>query len=111
VALTLVPFLGSRFLKTHEHGQGNIFLQYLQKFLTRSYRDIMPKALQYPKTTIAISIALSFTAFGLFTLTGFKLFPTSEKPMFLINIKMPLQADIPEGDRVTKLVENELKKH
>ena len=31
--------------------------------------------------------------------------------MFLINIKLPLQADIPESDRVTKLVEGELKKH
>jgi Cation/multidrug efflux pump len=50
-------------------------------------------------------------AFFLFTKAGFKLFPTSEKPMFLINIKMPLQADIPESDRVTKLVENELKQH
>jgi multidrug efflux pump subunit AcrB len=87
-----VPFLASRFLKTHDHAGGNIFLQYLQKFLTRSYRDIMPKALQYPKTTIAISLLLSFTAFGLFSLTGFKLFPTSEKPMFLINIKTPLQS-------------------
>nr|WP_314896367.1 efflux RND transporter permease subunit [uncultured Flavobacterium sp.] len=111
VALTLVPFLGSRFLKTHEHGEGNIFLQYLQKFLTRSYRDIMPKALKFPKTTIAISIMLSITAFGLLKVTGFKLFPNSEKPMFLINIKMPLQANISESDRVTKIVEAELKNH
>ncbi len=111
VALTLVPFLGSRFLKTHEHEGGNIFLQYLQKFLTRAYRNIMPKALKYPKTTISISLFLSVIAFGLFSVAGFKLFPTSEKPMFLINIKMPLQASISESDRVTKLVEKELKNH
>lgn len=111
VALTLVPFLGSRFLKTHDNAHGNIFLQYLQRFLTRSYRDIMPKALKYPRTTIAISIALSITAFGLFKVAGFKLFPTSEKPMFLINIKLPLQANIVESDRVTRIVEQELKKH
>lgn len=111
VALTLVPFLGSRFLKTHDHAEGNIFLQYLQKFLTRAYRDIMPKALKFPKTTISISLFLSVIAFGLFSVAGFKLFPTSEKPMFLINIKMPLQANISESDRVTKLVEKELKNH
>ena len=111
VALTLVPFLGSRMLKTHTHGEGNFFLKQLQKFLTYSYRGIMPRALKWPKTTIAISLVLSVLAFFLFTKTGFKLFPTSEKPMFLINIKMPLQADIPESDRVTKLVENELKQH
>ncbi len=111
VALTLVPFLGSRMLKTHTHGEGNFFLKQLQKFLTYSYRGIMPRALKWPKTTIAISLVLSVLAFFLFTKTGFKLFPTSEKPMFLINIKMPLQADIPESDRVTRLVENELKQH
>jgi multidrug efflux pump subunit AcrB len=111
VALTLVPFLGSRILKTHTHGEGNFFLKQLQKFLTYSYRGIMPRALKWPKTTIAISLVLSVLAFFLFTKTGFKLFPTSEKPMFLVNIKMPLQADIPESDRVTKLVENELKQH
>ncbi|WP_419699278.1 efflux RND transporter permease subunit [Mucilaginibacter sp. NFX135] len=111
VALTLVPFLGSRMLKTHTHSEGNFFLKHLQNFLTRSYIRIMPVALKWPKATIGISLALSGLAFFLFTLTGFKLFPTSEKPMFLINIKLPLQADIPESDRVTKLVEGELKKH
>jgi multidrug efflux pump subunit AcrB len=111
VALTLVPFLGSRMLKTHTHGEGNFFLKHLQRFLTRSYSRVMPLALKWPKATIGISLALSGLAFFLFTLTGFKLFPTSEKPMFLINIKMPLQADIPESDRATKLVEGELKNH
>jgi len=111
VALTLVPFMGSRILKMHTHGEGNFFLKQLQKFLTYSYRGIMPRALKYPKTTIGISLILSALAFFLFTKTGFKLFPTSEKPMFLINIKLPLQADIPESDRVTKLVEDELKQH
>jgi multidrug efflux pump subunit AcrB len=111
VALTLVPFIGSRLLKTHTHGEGNFFLKYLQKFLTYSYRGIMPVALKWPKTTIGISLVLSVLAFFLFTKAGFKLFPTSEKPMFLVNIKMPLQADIPESDRVTKLVEDELKQH
>lgn len=111
VALTLVPFIGSKLLKTHTHGEGNFFLKHLQRFLTYAYKGIMPKALQWPKVTIGISLILSVIAFMLFPLAGFKLFPTSEKPMFLINIKMPLQADIPESDRATRLVETELKKH
>jgi len=111
VALTLVPFIGSKILKTHTHGEGNYFLKKLQGFLTWSYRGIMPLALKWPKVTISISIALSVLAFLLFPQAGFKLFPTSEKPMFLINIKMPLQANIPESDKAAKLVEMELKKH
>ncbi|PWG81409.1 efflux RND transporter permease subunit [Pararcticibacter amylolyticus] len=111
VALTLVPFVGSKILKTHTHGEGNYFLRKLQQFLTFSYRRIMKVALRWPKVTVGISILLSGLAFALFPLAGFKLFPTSEKPMFLVNIKMPLQADIPESDRVAKLVEKELKSH
>jgi len=111
VALTLVPFIGSKILKTHTHGEGNFFLRKLQGFLTYAYRGIMPMALKWPKVTIGLSLVLSVLAFLLFPLAGFKLFPTSEKPMFLINIKMPLQANIPESDRAAKLVEKELKKH
>lgn len=111
VALTLVPFIGSSVLKTHTHAEGNFFLRKLQGFLTYSYKGIMPVALKWPKVTISISVALSVMAFLLFPLAGFKLFPTSEKPMFLINIKMPLQANIPESDRAARLVEAELKKH
>lgn len=111
VALTLVPFIGSNILKTHTHAEGNFFLRKLQGFLTYCYKGIMPVALKWPKVTIGISLALSILAFLLFPLAGFKLFPTSEKPMFLINIKMPLQANIPESDRAARLVEAELKKH
>lgn len=111
VALTLVPFIGSNILKTHTHAEGNFFLRKLQGFLTYSYKGIMPVALKWPKVTISISVALSVLAFLLFPLAGFKLFPTSEKPMFLINIKMPLQANIPESDRAARLVEAELEKH
>jgi multidrug efflux pump subunit AcrB len=111
VALTLVPFIGSKVLRTHGHNGGNYFLKKLQKFLTFSYKGIMPAALKWPKVTIGISISLSILAFLLFPLAGFKLFPTSEKPMFLINIRLPLQANIPESDRVTKLIESELRKH
>jgi len=111
VALSLVPFLGSRMLKSHSHSDGNFFLQKLQQFLSFSYRRVMPLALTWPKVTVGISIILSILAFMLFPFAGFKLFPTSEKPMFLINIKLPLQANIPESDRVTKLIEKELKNH
>lgn len=111
VALTLVPFIGSKLLRVHSHGEGNYFLKKLQKFLTYAYSGIMPLALKWPKVTIGISILISGLAFVLFPQAGFKLFPTSEKTMFLVNIKLPLQANIVESDRVTKQVEDELKKH
>lgn len=111
VALSLVPFLSSRLLKKHSKGHGNVFLIYLQRILNKSYAGIMPVAMKWPKVTIALSLILSAGAIMLFPTVGFKLFPASEKPMFLINIKMPLQSNIPETDSVTQLVESELHKH
>ncbi|MGV3766149.1 MAG: efflux RND transporter permease subunit [Chitinophagaceae bacterium] len=111
VALTLVPFLSSRLLKTHTKGHGNVLLVYLQKILNKSYARIMPVAMNWPKATLAVSLVLSAGAILLMPQVGFKLFPASEKPMFLITIKMPLQANIPETDRVTRLVEAELQQH
>lgn len=58
---------------------------------------------------------LNFGLFGLslllFPVIGFKLFPTSEKPIFLINIRMPLQTNLQEGSRITAMVEDSLKTH
>lgn len=111
VALTLVPFLGSSVLKTHTHGEGNVFLKYLQKFLNRSYKGIMPVVMKWPKITILISLMIGISGFMMLGKAGFKLFPTSEKPMFLVNIGMPLQSNIEESNRAAKLVERELQKH
>jgi len=111
VALTLVPFLGSSLLKTHTHGEGNVFLKYLQKFLNRSYKGVMPLVMKWPKVTILIAFIIGLAGFMLFGQVGFKLFPTSEKPMFLVNIGMPLQSNIEESNRAARLVERELQKH
>lgn len=111
VALSLVPFLSSRFLKTNTTGHGNALLVFLQKMLNKAYAGIMPWVMKWPKTTVLFSIILSAGAILLMPKVGFKLFPASEKPMFLITLKMPLQSNIPETDRVTKLVESELQKH
>lgn len=111
VALSLVPFLSSRFLKTHTKGHGNVILVVLQKMLNKSYIRVMPVAMRWPKVTIVISLMLSIGAIILIPKVGFKLFPASEKPMFLITLKMPLQSNILETDKVTKLVESELQKY
>ena len=108
VSLTLVPFLGSRILKKPKSEHGNVFLRGLQKFISL-YGVIMVAALKRPLITVLIAVAVCAGAVGLFPAIGFKLFPASEKPMFLINIGMPLQTNLTESDRITKLVEQELK--
>ncbi|WP_396179087.1 efflux RND transporter permease subunit [Flavobacterium sp.] len=111
VSLTLVPFLASRILKEHQSSEGNIFLQYLQKFIKNTYAKLMHKALMKPITTLIVTSILFLGSLALFPVVGFKLFPTSEKPIFLVNIRMPLQTKIDESKRITKIVEDSIAKN
>jgi multidrug efflux pump subunit AcrB len=111
VSLTLVPFLASRVLKEHHDPEGNVFLRLLKSAIGATYSKVMKKALKRPVMTLVISFAFFGGSLALFPVIGFKLFPTSEKPIFLVNIKMPLQISLQEGDRIAKMVEDSLRKH
>jgi multidrug efflux pump subunit AcrB len=109
VSLTVVPFLASRFLKEHTNAEGNIFLRILKRGISGTYTKLMHIALGKPIFTLIIALGLFAGSAALFPIIGFKLFPTSEKPIFLVNIKMPLQTSLQEGNRITKITEGSLK--
>lgn len=109
ISLTVVPFLGSVLLKKHANPEGNIFLRTLQKGISASYSKIMHKALAKPVLTLVIAFGLFAASLILFPIIGFKLFPTSEKPIFLMNVRMTLQTSIQESNRISKMVEAKLK--
>lgn len=110
VSLTIVPFLASRILKSHESPEGNIFLRALKKGIHASYTKILHWCLRNPWPTLGFAAALFVISLGLFKVVGFSLFPKSEKPQFLINIETPSSTNIYETDRVARYVEDELKK-
>ena len=111
VSLTVVPFIASRVLKENHNPEGNIFLRLLKRAIAATYAKLMKRALKRPVLTLIISFALFAGSLALFPVIGFKLFPTSEKPIFLVNIKLPLQTSLQEGDRIAKMVEDSLRKH
>lgn len=111
VSLTVVPFLASRFLKEHHNPEGNIFLRALKQVIGATYSKVMKKALQRPGTSLLIAFGLFAGSLLFFPIVGFKLFPTSEKPIFLVNVKMPLQTNLREGDRIVRMVEDSLRKN
>jgi len=111
VSLTVVPFLGSSLLKNHHNPEGNIFLRFLKKGISVTYSKLMGRALKRPVITLFVALGLFVGSLLLFPVIGFRLFPTSEKPIFLVNIKMPLQTNLQENNRITKIVEDSLKKN
>lgn len=109
VSLTIVPFLSSRILSGHENAEGNIFLRGLKKLISGSYRRLLHNAITRPYTTILVAIVIFAGSISLIPVVGFSLFPSSEKPMFMINIETPLGSSFETTDKVTKYVEQEIK--
>jgi multidrug efflux pump subunit AcrB len=111
VSLTIVPFLASRVLESHTNPEGNFFLRGLKRIIHKTYAPFLDKALRHPKSTLVIASLIFASSLFLFKLTGFRLFPSSEKPMFLMNIKPAFQSNLYETDRITKMVEDSLAKN
>ncbi len=111
VALTIVPFLSSVLLKNHENPEGNFLLRGMKKIISATYGRLMDWCLRHPKTTITAGLGVFFGVMLLAKLfLGFSLFPTSEKPMFLVNVSTPVGTNLQTTDKVVAFVETELKK-
>lgn len=108
VSLTIVPFLSSRVLKADHDPRGNFFMRGLKKLISGSYSRLLDKALQRPVATLLVAMALFIGSLGIFGIIGFRIFPTSEKPQFLVNITMPLQSNIEATDQMARKVESVL---
>lgn len=109
VALSVVPFLASRILKPHEDPRGNKVLQVFQKVIHATYAVLLDKALKKPWHTVLIAVAIFGLSLSLIPVIGFSLFPSSEKPQFLIDISSPLQSNIYYTDSICRRIESKLK--
>ena len=109
VSLTIIPFLSSRILKEHVgKPEGNIFMRSMQKLIHGSYAPLLDRALKRPLTTVLIAALVFGGSLMLFPVIGFSLFPTSEKPQFLVDVVSPLQTNIGHTDAMVREVEKEL---
>ncbi|HEY0110088.1 MAG TPA: efflux RND transporter permease subunit, partial [Fibrella sp.] len=66
--------------------------------------------LRFPKLTLLVAALLFGGSLLLFKQVGFALFPASEKPQFMINIETGDGSSLPETNRVTRYVEDVLKR-
>ncbi|GAB3642001.1 efflux RND transporter permease subunit [Spirosoma arcticum] len=108
VSLTVVPFLSSLLLKNHASAEGNLLLRLLKRGIHATYAPLMGTALKRPVATLVIAFGLFASSLLLFGQLGFKLFPVSEKPIFLVNVRMPAQTSLTQSDRIARQVEDTL---
>lgn len=109
VALTVVPFFSSKILAPHGQEGGNIFLRSLQKMIHNTYAPLLDKALKHPVWTIVVAVFVFVGSLFVIPVIGFSLFPSSEKPQFLIDVSAPLQSNIYYTDSITRQLEAALK--
>ena len=110
VSLTIIPFLSTWLLKNKAEGHSNKIYNLFQRGIHASYAPLLEKALKKPVATLVLAGTIFFISLGLFPIIGFSLFPSSEKPQFLVNITTPLQSNLPNTDTMVKQVEQEVAK-
>lgn len=108
VSLTVVPFLSSVLLKSHENPEGNRVFRAFKRAIDTSYAPLLKRALHYPWLTLIVAALIFVGSLMLIPAVGFSLFPASDRPMFLINVETPQGTNLQETDRILRYVEEKL---
>jgi multidrug efflux pump subunit AcrB len=109
VALTLTPFLSSRFLKFRENHKEIPFRRLLNYLIAKTYRPTLRLALDRPKSTLLFIFVVFLISLFMFRYVGISFFPKAEKPQLIINIDTPKGSSLERTDAVARYVENILK--
>ena len=134
VALTVIPFLASRMLRSEAgaaHGTasrgrvGALLHRFLERFddfadrvlarvmdtIHRVYGPALKWALASPRRSLLGALALFAAAVATVPLIGFSLFPPADVPQFMVRVDAPDGASVVETDRALRYVEAELGRH
>ncbi len=110
LALTLTPFLASRFLKKEPDTEPRWLMRRFNTFTARNYRKRLHTVLAHPKRTLALTMAVFLGSLTLFPLVGVSFFPKAEKNQFIINVNTPMGSTLDYTDNITRRVEAMLDK-
>lgn len=102
VSMTIVPFFGSRILKSGHGPQGNRYLQALNAAIERFYRPILHWALDRPRRTFWGAMVACVAIFAAVPFIGFSLFPKADQPYFMVRIEAPEGSSIATTDRIVR---------
>ncbi len=109
IALTIIPFLASRWLPREETAEGNAVLRTLMRGIHTVYAPLLRRALARPLTTVALATALVAASFTLVPVIGVSMFPKADTPQFLVQITLPDGAGLSRTDAVLRAVEDRLR--
>lgn len=108
VSLTIIPFLARMILKSHEQPEGNFFMRFFKNYLNKPYQKGLRWAFRHPVISLVATGLIFLGSLLLVPKIGFSLFPLSEKPMFMIDVEMPLGSNMDKVDTVISKIETRL---
>ncbi|MBU6373584.1 MAG: efflux RND transporter permease subunit [Alphaproteobacteria bacterium] len=111
VALTIIPFLASRLLPRSAAGHSNFFLDAVMGAIHRTYNPVLHWALERPRQTVIVALAVALASFALVPRIGFSLFPQNDSPYFMIDAELPRGVSVAETDKAIRFAESVLRKH
>jgi len=107
VALTIVPMMASKLFKkrTAEEYKKVSGSQKFEK-VKNYYRKILVWALEHRKKTILITIGLLTLTFSLIPFIGTEFMPLGDRPMLILQLKMPPGTSLEETSKVVGQIED-----
>jgi len=107
VALTIVPMMASKLFKkrTAEEYKKVSGSQRFEK-VKNYYRKILVWALEHRKKTILITIGLLTLTFSLIPFIGTEFMPLGDRPMLILQLKMPPGTSLEETSKVVGQIED-----
>jgi multidrug efflux pump subunit AcrB len=108
VALTIIPFLASRFLSKHEDPDGNALLRVVNGAIHRFYAPILHRGLARPWLTMGVIAVICATVVPMVGAIGTSLFPPAETPQFLVRIQTADGTAMARTDAALRFVEQRL---
>ena len=110
LALSLTPYLASRFLKKEPEKEPRWLMRVFNRFISGNYRQRLHFVLANPKKVLGLTIAVFILSLALFPLVGVSFFPKAEKNQFIININTPMGSALDYTDGIARQVETLLEK-
>jgi multidrug efflux pump subunit AcrB len=108
VSITIIPFLSSIFLKSHEdtsHSEGNLFFRLFKKYINNPYQNLLKWCIKHPVVTLVSAAIIFGLSLALIPRLGFSLFPASEKPILTIDIETEEGSNLDHTNKIAKKIE------
>jgi multidrug efflux pump subunit AcrB len=110
VSLTIIPWLASLVLPSHEPEGGNRFLRAFERTIHATYAPVLDRALRHPRSALAGAALVVVAAVALVPAIGFSLFPPAETPQFYVNITAPEGGSIEATAAATRYADSVIRR-